>query len=532
MTSSSNKTLAETLHQLMQRAGPYTPGLLSRLSGVPKMTIVNWLNGRVARPRTWQDLLRVAAALRLNAVDVTCLLRSAGHPTLAELLDQPHAPKERALLAAWQGAAQPFPGLVGPRPAQRLPVPAFALLGRTAELRACHQLIAQGARVLTLTGPGGVGKTRLALQLAHELQHTFAHGVVWVSLALLSDPEQVVPAIAHALELAASGDSLVADIAARLRHQEVLLVLDNGEHVAARVASVLHVVLEAPGLRVLTTSRRALHIANEHELVVPPLPLPALDTSPSLAQLAASPAVELFVQRAQRALPSFVLTPVNALAVATMCARLDGLPLAIELAAARSKVVSPQELLDWFSSTAYGNALHLLIGGAVNLPPHQRTLRDTIAWSECLLPPEAQQLFRRLGVFVGGCTLHAAAAVAALAPQQATALAATAAGLRILAEHHLLQRVPMEDGTERWMLLETIRGYALEQLRLNGEEHEVRARHADYYRMFVEQAATHRAEAEQVRWAKQLEQEASNVAAALRWAEQSGELALGLQRGV
>lgn len=481
--------LASVLRQLMDRSGAYTPGLLSRLALVPKTTIVNWMQGRVDRPRAWQDIVRVAEALRLSEADTTRLLQSAGHRSVAELLLGSVDPRDRLLLAPWAGSLRPVTVHTQGN-AFGVPTPTLELIGRDAELAAARQLIAGGQRLITVTGPGGSGKTRLALQVTVETQHAFADGVAWVSLAHITSPDLVLPTIAQALGVEQTSGALRGVLLAeRLRQLQLLLVLDNFEHLAAAAPAALAVMLTAPGITVLATSRCALGVGGEALIAVAPLPLPLLaDAAP--AALLASPAVRLFVQRARRVHPGFVLTAANAAAVAALCIRLDGLPLAIELAAARSKVVSPRELLEWFNTPAHGGVLPLLVGGARNLPSRQRTLRDSIAWSYHLLTPEAQLLLRRLSILAGGCTLEAATALAGVTAHTATdASADVQQTLDLLTRHHLLHQNEAANGPLRWVMLETTREYALDQLVESGEEAPLRLAWAAEPQPLLEQAA-------------------------------------------
>jgi non-specific serine/threonine protein kinase len=373
-----------------------------------------------------------------------------------------------------------------------------------------------------------VGKTRLALQVAAGLGDLAPQGVAVVALAALRDPGLVLSAIAQALGVKETGGQPLAQtLAAALGTRRRMLLLDNFEHLLGAAPALAALLAACPGLRALVTSRAALRVQGEQRFVVRPLALPAPgqegDHPPTLAELAQCAAIQLFVQRAQALRPDFALTEENAAAVVAVCRRLDGLPLAIELAAARITVLSPAALL-----ARLERSLALLTGGARDLPARQQTLRATIAWSHDLLAPEVQELFRQVCVFAGGCTLAAVEAVCRLARAAGEVLDRLAA----LVEASLLQ-VGGTDEEPRCGLLETVREYGLEQLEATGEGAAVRERHLTYFLALAEEAEPRLTGPEQDQWLARLEREHDNLRAALRWAsEQAGEEELRLARAL
>ncbi len=408
--------------------------------------------------------------------------------------------------------------------AHNLPAQLTSLIGRTEEVTAvCERLRRANVRLLTLTGPGGTGKTRLALQAAAELLDAFADGVCFVALAPVSDPTLVAATIAQTLGVQDSGaQPLVDRLKEYLGAKQLLLVLDNFEQIVDAAPLVVELLAAAPDLKVLVTSRVVLHLSGEHEFVVPPLAVPDPTHLPPLDRLTQYEAVRLFIERAQAVQADFAVTNANAPAVAEICARLDGLPLAIELAAARSKLFAPEALLARLS-----NRLRVLTGGARDLPARQQTLRNTIDWSYNLLDIGERTLFARLAVFVGGGTLEAAEVVAGWNVrtfERSNVLDELAS----LVDKSLLRQEQGVDGEARFVMLETIREYASERLAAHGEAETLRRRHAQYYLTLAEQAEPQLHGRDQQLWLNRLEQEHDNVRAALRWSATAGDTEIGL----
>jgi predicted ATPase/class 3 adenylate cyclase len=394
-----------------------------------------------------------------------------------------------------------------------LPVQLTSFVGRSKELGEVKQLLSN-ERLLTLTGPGGSGKTRLALQVAAEVIEYFRDGVFFVALAPITDPGLVPSTIAQPLGInETAGRSILERLEDYLQSKSLLLLLDNFEQVISAAPLVAELLAMCSELKVLVTSREGLRISGEQEYPLPPLTLPDLTQLPSAESISQFAAVELFIQRAQAVKPDFRITNDTASTVAEICYRLDGLPLAIELAAARIKLLPPRAML-----ARLENRLDFLTGGARDLPARQQTLRNAIAWSYDLLNENEQKLFRRLSVFAGGCTLDAVEAVAGEHPDRAFILDQ----LGSLLDKSLLREVEDVNGEPRFVMLETLHEFGLEQLEASGEQDTIRRRHANFFLALAEQAEERLESTEQVQWIDRMEQEHDNLRTALEWSKTAG----------
>lgn len=398
------------------------------------------------------------------------------------------------------------------------------LFGRTQELDAVAALLCDpGVRLVTLTGPGGVGKTRLARALADDAAEMFGDGVAFVPLASIDDTAHVVSAVGRELGVREEGDGLLLHaIRAELGGLEFLLVLDNFEHVLDAATVVADLLDACPSLTVLVTSRGSLRLSGEHEYPVDPLPLPATTSAATPEELLEVPSVALFVRRAEMAVPGFRLTTENAREVAAICARLDGVPLALQLAAGGLKLLTPEQMLHRLD-----RPLDVLVGGQRDLPERQQTLRQTLDWSYGLLDPAEQRVFARLAVFSGGATPEAAEAVVSHGGDAYGALPQ----LLALVDKSLLRRRETDLGEARLDMLQTIRAFALERLRDSGEEPAIRAAHADWYLALAEDAApAFRFGADEAA-IDRVEAEHDNLRGALRWCVDGGDAVRAIRLG-
>ena len=396
-----------------------------------------------------------------------------------------------------------------------VPRPLGDLIGRQRELAEVRNLLAT-ERLVTLTGTGGIGKTRLALAVAHEVRDSCADDVASVDLSPIRDPGLVVLAVAQALNVRdPAGQPSIAGVAAHLADRRLLLLLDNFEQVVDAAPQVTALLERTRQLKILVTSRASLHVTGEREYPVPRLELPAPEAATNDAALLGAPAVALFVRRARAAKPDFAASGDTVQAVAEVCRRLDGLPLAIELAAARVKVLPPTAML-----ARLDRPLALLVSGPRDLPPRQQTIRATVAWSHDLLSPPEQRLLRRLSVFVGGWTLEAAEAVADPSGDLGIGVLD---GLASLVDKSLVTQHELPGGAARFGMLETVREFAAERLAGTVDEGAVHERRADVAVALAEQARPYLASAEMTHWLERLDREDGNLRAALGWLRERGE---------
>lgn len=453
---------------------------------------------------------RLAECLRLSSGEQEAFIRFARGENAPPA--SPQSPQSQP--------AQPNPN--------NLSSPLTLLLGREEAVTvACNYLLRDDIRLLTFTGAPGIGKTRLSLQVAANLLPSFKDGVFFVELAPISDPSNVASTIASTLGLAESVNGSILDrLKQLLTGKRMLLVLDNFEQVLDAAPLVIDLLSNCPNLKVLVTSREALHVPGEQQLPLSPLDLPDLEHLPNLGTLPNYPSIALFLERAVGVDPAFHLAHENALEVASICTRLDGLPLAIELAAARVKLLTPAAMLDRLD-----NQLQLLAGSARfqhfrHLPSRQQTMRAAIDWSIRLLEQEERDLLSQLGVFVGGWTLEAAEAVCGTG---------AADGIQALLEKSLLRR--LDEGNtgakheHRFTMVESIREYALEGLEASREAEEMRRRHALYFLDLAEQAEPYLTGPEQVGWFRRLEREHSNLRASMSWSIAREEVEMVLRFG-
>ncbi len=398
-----------------------------------------------------------------------------------------------------------------PLQSRNVPVPLTPLVGRERELQAARDLLLRPeVRLVTLTGTGGIGKTHLALTLGNELQESFAEGIYFVSLSTTYDSELVIPAIIHTLGLQELGDRSPMQLLKTFLHdRQLLIVLDNFEQVLPAAPLLSDLLSSCSRLKILVTSRALLHVWGEYAFTVPPLEVPDMYQVPASENLSQVASVALFVQRVKAILPGFQLTDENAHAVAEICTRLEGVPLALELTAARCNVLPPHALLSRLE-----HPLELLTGGRRDAPLRHQTLRNSLSWNDDLLSPDEQMLFRRLAVFVGGCSLQAVEAIS-------TALGGMAIsvlnGITSLIDKSLLLQPAQDKGEPRLYLLKMLRDYGLERLATCGELEQTRDAHAAYYLALAEEAESRVPDSQQATWQKRLEDEHENLRAALEW---------------
>ena len=468
--------------------------------------------------------LRYQSAAEIRA-DLQRLRRDSdsGHALVAEVDDE----ETQALKSTrWVGAGATRQQ-VQTRPSN-FPVPRTGFVGREREAAATKELLLrQDVRLVTVTGPGGIGKTRLAVEVASGLFEWFSGGIYFFPLSPLNDPSLIASVIVQTLGIREAGGQSPLEILKKnfqdpLR-APMLFLMDNFEHLVEAAPTVAELLAMGPNLKILVTSRQALHVYGEHEFPVPPLALPDSRSASSVERLSQYPAVALFIQRAVAAKPDFELNRENAPAVTEICARLDGLPLAIELAAARIKVLSPASML-----TRLASRLQLLTGGARDLPERQQTLRAAMDWSYDLLNAAEQKLFRRLSVFVGGCNLEGVEAVCDTKGDLDLDLLD---GMASMVDKSLAQQIEHVNGESRFVMLETIREYALEKLEGSGEKASTKRSHAAYCLVLAEEEGPEQRGAETAEWLERFALEHDNFRAGLDWLTETGDAEWGLRLG-
>lgn len=497
--AASPSDFAHTIRSFRVRAGLSQEELAER-SGVSARAVSDMERGLRKNPRP-ETLRLLAEALALDTEDRAMFFVSA-HSVPDELA----RPSQGEILEPGETPAAP------PLAARPLPRPLDALIGREDDIEAVVSLFAcDQARLVTLTGPGGVGKTRLALAVASRITDQFEDGVVFVELGPLTDDSQVLPAIASSVELRNVGDRPLFDVLTNVfAVRRVLLVLDNFEHLMPSASVVAALVRDCPHLRIVVTSREPLRVRGEREAPVHPLQVPGADQFTSMDDLRTYPSVALFVSRAGDVRPDFRLADTNAEQIAEICRQLDGLPLAIELAAARTRLLSPAALLERLEQR-----LGLLTEGARDAPDRQQTLRATIAWSYDLLSPAEQGFFRRTSVFVNGFTLRGAAATTDLSESDAFDVVAS------LVAKSLLTASQTPEGAARFWMLESIRAFGLERLDQFGETAAARQAHLEYV-LAMTGAITDDGLASwwmSEHWIEQIDTELGNMRSAIAWAK-------------
>ena len=504
-------TLLEVAMQHLSLAPPslreHVPDLAPAIEEVVMRTLAKEPLQRFASVHDFASALQHAAQ---KGRPLHSTLLSASEPAASMQKSSFSEPKSTASFASFQEPEEQ--NQPESEPMWNMPTFPTPFIGREQEVASlCAMLRQAEVRLLTLVGMGGIGKTRLGVEVATQLRAHFADGVCFVGLAPVSNPDLVVSTIADALRIRAMpGRPLGEQVRAELARKQVLLLLDNFEQVAEAASIVEELLLACSHLSVLITSRAVLHLQAEHLFPVHPLALPDLSHPPSYEVLIHSPAILLFQQRARAVLPTFHLTSENVQTIAEICVRLNGLPLAIELAAARIRLLPPQALLSRLTSR-----LQVLTGGARTLPPRQQTLRKTLQWSYDLLSPQEQQLFRRLSVFVSSYSLEIVEALYhELGDQTSDVLNSMAS----LLDNSFIQQDEQTGNTLRFLMLETVREYGLECLRESGEGERCQFAHAEYYLTLAERAEPHlRGGSQQLRWLTVLTEEQENLRAALQW---------------
>ena len=489
IVSSNEPGFGHHLRQLREAAG-YSQEALAERAGLSPNAISALERGERKRPYP-DTLRRLAEALGLDDAQRTRLASSISRaPTKPKPVTP--APDTPAVYAELPGELTP-------------------LIGREREIEVIKHLVTHSpGRLLTLTGVGGVGKTRLALHIAREVGSEFPDGVLWVELAPLTDPDQVMPEIARVAGLTNRFAGDPADIAhAHLRDKNMLLALDNFEHLPDAATSMAALLRACPNLVMLVTSRAPLNVRGEQEYVVPPLEIPAEGHDHGPADIDDTPSTQLFTWLAKQRDPGLQLDESTAPTIAAICHRLDGLPLALELAAPKLKLLGPAGLLSRLE-----RALPILTGGARDLPARHRTMEAAIGWSYTLLRPQEQALFRRLSVFSGGWTLEAAEAVIGPGSDD---VADPLEGMSSLVEQSMIRRVPHEGASPRFTMLETLREFGLHQLELSGELENARRAHLRWSVHLAEAAENGLAGQDQAGWLRLVESELDNVRAALAW---------------